>query len=97
MAPIYYGPLPGDVAQDELWVLQKALLNLDLLGITDPLELKRLVLALQRHHVSGRMSPDEVRRATMGVGHLGQYIGIPVTASGATTSAESAVDNDAGG
>ncbi|KAL1478719.1 hypothetical protein MTO96_034892, partial [Rhipicephalus appendiculatus] len=54
MAPIDYGPLPGDVAHHELWQLQKALLNLDLFGIMDPLELKQLVLALQRHHASSR-------------------------------------------
>ncbi|KAH7956982.1 hypothetical protein HPB52_014032 [Rhipicephalus sanguineus] len=29
MAPIDYGPLPGDIAHNELWALQKALLNLD--------------------------------------------------------------------
>ncbi|KAL1421138.1 hypothetical protein MTO96_023360 [Rhipicephalus appendiculatus] len=52
MVPIDYGPLPGDVARDELWELQKALLNLDLFSNMNSLELE-----LQRHHVSGRMSP----------------------------------------
>ncbi|KAH7969702.1 hypothetical protein HPB52_021584 [Rhipicephalus sanguineus] len=54
-----WGPFPGDVAHDELWELQKVLLHLELFGFTDPLELHRLVVALQRHLLSGRMSPDE--------------------------------------
>ncbi|KAL1439126.1 hypothetical protein MTO96_047581 [Rhipicephalus appendiculatus] len=65
-----------------------------------PLELKRLVLLLQRRHISGRMSPEEVRRVTTALGHLGlyiQYIRVRVTASGATTSAEPVVDDTAGG
>ncbi|KAL1479267.1 hypothetical protein MTO96_051987 [Rhipicephalus appendiculatus] len=50
------GQLPGVVAHDALRELQRAMLSLDLFCIIDPLELKRLVLALQHHHVSGRMS-----------------------------------------
>ncbi|KAL1426883.1 hypothetical protein MTO96_000419 [Rhipicephalus appendiculatus] len=59
MAPIDYCSLPGDVTHDDLWELQKALLHIDLFGIIDLVELNRLILALQRHHSSGSMSPEE--------------------------------------
>ncbi|KAL1476853.1 hypothetical protein MTO96_036188 [Rhipicephalus appendiculatus] len=97
MAPTDYGRLPGDVAHEKLCALQNALLNLDLYGIIDPLELKRLVVARQRHDVSARMSPDELRRVTMALWNLGQYIGVLVTAGGATTGAEPAIDGAAAG
>ncbi|KAL1433268.1 hypothetical protein MTO96_012729 [Rhipicephalus appendiculatus] len=77
MAPIDYGPLPGDIAHNELLELQKALLHIDLFGVMDPFELRRLILALQRHHASGNISSDEVRRVRMALGHLGQTIGEP--------------------
>ncbi|KAL1424108.1 hypothetical protein MTO96_003607 [Rhipicephalus appendiculatus] len=82
--PPDFGPLPGDVAYEELWALRRVLLDLD--GTFDPLEVQRLALALQRHYVSGRMSPDKARRVYMALGLLGNSIGITWTASGATTT-----------
>ncbi|KAL1474509.1 hypothetical protein MTO96_037920 [Rhipicephalus appendiculatus] len=64
----------------------RVFLNLDLFGIFDPSELHWLALALQRRHVSGRRSPDGVRRAHMALGHLGNYIGVAGTASDATST-----------
>ncbi|KAL1470464.1 hypothetical protein MTO96_024179 [Rhipicephalus appendiculatus] len=95
MAPIDYSPLPGDIA------LRRAV---EAAG--GPAERRPI-----RHHgplgaeaagrgpaaPSCRMSPDEVRRVTMAFGNLGQKIGVPVTATVATTSAEPSVDDDAGG
>ncbi|KAL1475504.1 hypothetical protein MTO96_037245, partial [Rhipicephalus appendiculatus] len=49
--PPDFGPLPGDVAYEELRTLRRLFLCLDLYGTFDPFELRRLVLAVQRHYV----------------------------------------------
>ncbi|KAL1475991.1 hypothetical protein MTO96_036867 [Rhipicephalus appendiculatus] len=75
-----------DVAYEELWTLRRVLLNVDLCGTFHPREILRVALALQRHHASGGMSPDEVRRVDIALGLLGNSIGITCTASGATST-----------
>lgn len=81
-----FGLLPGDVAYEELWTMRRFFLAPDLLGTFNLFELKQLVLAVQRHYASSRMRLDEKRRVLMTLEHLGPYIGITVTPSGATTT-----------